>query len=79
MLEMQALIPRLYGYKLGKGVLRDEARENQQREPDTVLGMKLVYFKAQGSKTFHMQKATGRKNLINRNEPSDESVAKMLA
>ena len=36
-------------------------------------------FQGTGSKTFHMQRATGRKNLINRNEPSDESVAKMLA
>ena len=60
-------------------MLRDKARENQQTEPDSVLGMKLVYFKAQGSKAFHMQRATGRKNLTNRNESSDESVAKMLA
>ena len=54
-------------------MLRAEARENQQTEPDTVLGMKLVYL------TFHMQRATGRKNLTNRNEPSDETVAKMLS
>ena len=32
----------LWLHKLGKGELKDKVRENQQREADTVLGMKLV-------------------------------------